>query len=430
MEDDYNEYILQNLIYPYQPEKNDFYNENNKSEDQKFVSIGENHVSNKVSSEKNFLNEKLVNNYPNNLYNIDDINNVEKNSDNKFNINDGLSLNPDVLQYNNNNKIEQPNLNRENFTSQYNTVNGKQIITTNDMISNKLHEIYGTQEINLNNLKNMQYLKVKRKRRKKIEIERDKLNNKEENVNKKRGRIKKGFKKIENQKVNHSKESDDNIIKKINSFYIEEIRKWLNKSFLNEKLSAFQSEKARAKKGCFMKLSPKLISTKIKKNIVLKILNTKLKDIFLTNEISSKYTNVKLDANKKLIDKIYQDNNQHFVIFILEMTFLDGLNYFNGQITDDQIINYFKNNFNFSEKMLKQFVNNFGKIEKLIEKVYIDGKKNGEDTKEYVARINVLCLNYKESFENKCDRRENLNNKKMKNDLEINENSKNSKEGK
>ena len=430
MEDDYNEYILQNLIYPYQPEKNDFYNENNKSEDQKFVSTGENHVSNKVSSEKNFLNEKLVNNYPNNLYNIDDINNVEKNSDNKFNINEGLSLNPDVLQYNNNNKIEQPNLNRENFTSQYNTVNGKQIITTNDMISNKLHEIYGTQEINLNNLKNMQYLKVKRKRRKKIEIERDKLNNKEENVNKKRGRIKKGFKKIENQKVNHSKESDDNIIKKINSFYIEEIRKWLNKSFLNEKLSAFQSEKARAKKGCFMKLSPKLISTKIKKNIVLKILNTKLKDIFLTNEISPKYTNVKLDANKKLIDKIYQDNNQHFVIFILEMTFLDGLNYFNGQITDDQIINYFKNNFNFSEKMLKQFVNNFGKIEKLIEKVYIDGKKNGEDTKEYVARINVLCLNYKESFVNKCDRRENLNNKKMKNDLEINENSKNSKEGK
>ena len=426
-EENYFNFQFVENYYPHEKNNENFYNENNKIEDQKVPSTGENHNSNKVNSEKNDLNENQLINAPNNIYNnFEDIINIEKNSDNKNILGDGLVVNLDIFQ--NNNIIEQPNLNRETHTSQYNTVNGKQIITTNEMITNKLQELYPNPEINIENLKGMQYLKVKRRRRKKSEIERDKENNKEEKVQKKPGRIKKSLKSIEQKNVNHPKESDDNIIKKINTFYVEEIRNWLNKSFLNEKFSNFQNTKYRekVKKEFFMKLSPKLISTKIKKELILKTLNTKFKDIFYYNQISSKYKNAKSDNNKQLIDKIYKEGNQIFVIFILEMTFLEGLNFFNGQIPDQDIISFFKQKYNFPDKLINDFVGNFGKIGKLLEKLYKTGVKNGEDTKDYLTRLNVLCLNYKQSFESKYNRRESKDVDKEKKKPKINKGGDNS----
>ena len=396
----------------YNEKKNEnFYNESNKNEEQKIVSTGENHNSNNLKFEKheiNYINENNLINGSNNIYNnLEEIINEEKNSDNKNLMNnDAVLMNSDIFQ--DNNKIELLNLNRDTYNSQ--TINGKQIITTNEMISNKLQELFNNSEINMDKLKDMQMLKKKKKRRTKKEIERDKtLSQEEKKQDKKKGRIKKDSEENLKSNVNHPKEADDNIVKKINTFYLEEIRKWLNKSFLDENKTNFETSKSREKnkKGIFMRLSPELISNKIKKATILNIMNTKFKDLFYSNKISLKYKKKNPEINRELINKIYKEGKESFVIFILEMKFIEGLNFFNGLIQDEQIINYFKNNYKYSEELVKKFVGNFGKIGSLLDKLYRNSDKDEAETKDYLTKINVLCLNYKESFENKYDRKEN-----------------------
>ena len=398
----------------YYPEKNNenFYNESNKIDEQKIISTGENHNSNNAKSEKNEINENQLINGQKYIYNnIDDMVNLEKNSDNKNLINDNILINSEIFQ--DNNKIDLLYLNRETNNSQYNTINGKLIQTTNDVLTNKFQEIFHDPEIDVDKLKDMQMIKKKRKRRTKEQIEKDKSLTQEEKIEKKPGRIKKGLQLDSKIKVNHSKDADDNIIKKINTHYTEEVRKWLNRSFLNEKRTNFQSEKYRKKsnKGIFLKLSPKLISTKIKKQSMMKIMETKFKDIFSSNEISSKYKIISKDSNKNLIDKIYKEGKEYFIIFILEMKFLDGLDYFSGQIPDEKIINYIKNNSQFSDELIKKFISNFDKIGKWMDKLYSKRDKDDKEIKNYLTKINVLCLNYKQSFEKKYIRGENKKNK-------------------
>ena len=384
----------------YYPEKNNenFYNESNKIDEQKIISTGENHNSNNAKSEKNEINENQLINGPKYIYNnIDDMVNLEKNSDNKNLINDNILMNSEIFQENN--KIDLLNLNRETNNSQYNTINGKLIQTTNDVLTNKFQEIFHDPEIDVDKLKDMQMIKNKRKRRTKKEIERDKSLTQEEKIEKKPGRIK----------------NDLKLNQKINTHYTEEVRKWLNRSFLNEKRTNFQNEKYRKKsnKGIFLKLSPKLISTKIKKQSMMKIMETKFKDIFSSNEISSKYKKISKDSNKNLIDKIYKEGKEYFIILILEMKFLDGLDYFSGQIPDEKIINYIKNNSQFSDELIKKFISNFDKIGKWMDKLYSkrDKDKDDKEIKNYLTKINVLCLNYKQSFEKKYIRGENKKNK-------------------
>ena len=200
----------------------------------------------------------------------------------------------------------------------YDKNNGKKIITTNEMITNKLQEYFKNTQINVDNLKDMQMLKKKRNRRKKSEIEKEKANKLEQEVKikKKQGRINKNNNEKIIIKPNHRKEADDNIIKKINSFLVDSVRDWSNKSFINDECTDFETEKTRIKKNkkCFKKLSPQFISTKIKKELILKTLDSKFKDIFANNEISTKYRNVEPEVNRELIKQIYNENKQHFVI--------------------------------------------------------------------------------------------------------------------
>ena len=98
------------------------------------------------------------------------------------------------------------------------------------------------------------------------------------------------------------------------------------------------------------------------------------------------------------------------------MTFSKCLNYFNGQISDDSIIEDFKKNYNhdYDDKLIREFIYKFEKIDKFLRIEYIKHKKEGNDeksTEEYLTRIRVLCLNYKEEFEKKSERSENKNNK-------------------
>ena len=67
--------------------------------------------------------------------------------------------------------------------------------------------------------------------------------------------------------------------------------------------------------------------------------------VFVNGErVTELGTKINPEINRELINKIYKEGKESFVIFILEMKFIEGLNFFNGQIKDEEIIAYFKKN--------------------------------------------------------------------------------------
>ena len=401
-------------------QEGNFYNENRSEEQKVCSSTGEGNNSNNQSEKKDNSDNHLTNG-GNDIYNnIEENINDAKTSANKISNGDNL----DIFQYNNKNEFNQNKaISNENIS----TINGNQILTSNPIINNKMQELFDSTEINYDNLQNMQMLKKKKRRRKKEEILKErseKITVEIEGKKKSIGRLKKKL--IGKVLINHSKDADDNIIKKINATLLDSVRIWLNNSFLDEDSvqTHFQSQLSRKKKKklLFAKLCPKLITNKVKKGFILKMINTKFKDIFSKFEISPKYKNISNFNNKELIDNIYKENEQNmqnkqpFVIYILELKFIDALNYFSGQISDEKIKSFFAGKF--SEELINQFISKFNKIEKFLDDLYKTLSEDGnskEEIKDYLDKIIVLCLNYKQSFEKKYERSENKN-KKNKND--------------
>ena len=390
-----------------------FYKDTILNDEHKLVNTGENINPNDLILEKNDIKGSNCSNYQLGFYLTpnynDDYLNMENNHLNKIINNYEANYNPEILPDSKNIELNQ----NKNTTCHIDKVNGKQIVVTNDMISNKFVELFNTNQIDKETLKEMQMLKKKKKRRTNAQIEQDKLLQPEVKVEKKMGRHKKGS--VINPKITikHPKDADDNMAKKINTYYIEQIRLWINKSFLDDNLNFISINCIKKKKiNYFFKLSPSLITTNIKKETIIELMKKKFKDIYYNYPISNKYKS-DYEHNKKLIDKIYNEGKQVFVIFILEMTFLEGLNYFNGQITDESIINYFKKNTIYDEKIITKFIQNFSKIGAFLDKLHKDNKGEIDDNslKNYFQKICVLCLNYQDSFENKYDRKENTKNK-------------------
>ena len=110
-----------------------------------------------------------------------------------------------------------------------------------------------------------------------------------------------------------------------------------------------------------------------------------------------------------MIKELYNENNQPFVKFILELKFLDTFNYFIGEIN--------RENFKldllekiYDEKKIKEFLNNFEKIGKFLSKIKNKQEnlnESDENIQDYIGRISLLCLNYKSWFENKYSRSQN-----------------------
>jgi hypothetical protein len=278
----------------------------------------------------------------------------------------------------------------------------------NDLLVGAFKELFNENEINLEKKKEMQLLRKKKKRRTKIEIQKEKEKaSKSEEKKKSLGRKKVSKEEIR-QLSGHSKMSDDNIMKKINSYFLESMRNWLNKSFIDEN-GLFQNIRDRKKlKKMFLKIDPKLITTNLKREKVINIMNMKFKDIF-RNRISSKYMKNKENENEILINDIYKYQNQPFTLFILELRFIEALNYFNGQNNEDDLKILLSRN-NFDKDIINQFINNFDKIDKFLKVIYNKEIKYGnskEEIEDYLQRISLLCLNYKEWFDKKFNRGQN-----------------------
>lgn len=403
-------------------------NENNKSDEQKSINT---HVNNMNISKSNISNVNNLNIKSNCNENIYYNSYIQYNNDKHigYNIfqndhadlikyyNKNLSSNEpiglgDFIQSNCKNYIEQ-DINKKTSNTSYNTanLNGKQIITNNEAMSNALNDMYNNNTINLENKVDMQFLKKKKPRRKKEEVDKEKR----EKSNKIKIKKKLGRKPINDIGISiHTKKSDDNIMKKINSYFLESVRNWINKSYIDSDRKFIPLRTIKKYEKELLKIDPKLIATNLKRKNIMAIMDKKIKDIF-SNAPSSKYKKYENNKNIELINEIYEQN-QPFIIFITDSTFIQIFNIFNGQTTEEELKIYLMEKLNSDEYTINQFINNFDKFKNFAQKIRkkLEGKESEEKTKDYIERILILCLNYRKWFSDKFDRRENKKKKLIK----------------
>lgn len=138
----------------------------------------------------------------------------------------------------------------------------------------------------------------------------------------------------------HTKDSFDNILRKIKSNIFESIRITMNKSLEVYKTKKEEQtpnkktqkqKKGEVKKECFLKLQQSIIiDTNISSN--KKLLYTPLREIF-SQKVSEKMKNYSkdgLDYNKNFIEKIKNDENKAKTNAILDMTFFQCMEHFRG----------------------------------------------------------------------------------------------------
>ena len=371
--------------------------ENNKSENSK----NSFNPTTFIQSEFDVNNKKDYYNLNNHDFNNNPFQNKENNNI-ANNLYENLDIN-DRHYYIQNNDIIKEN----EFSNTITLNNGKVIKPFNKMIVKSIFDLLKISEIDYDKLKDMQLLRNKRRRRTKREIEEEKtLKTEDKNiiVKKKGRRQKEELKNIDENNIDdtHSKKADDNIIKKINTNFLKNYIKWLNSSFLDEK-GNFLPEKNK-----FLNIKP--IFDNLKKQKVTTLMATKFKDI-LINDISEKYKNLEGNPNKNLVEKIYSENKEYFVIFILELTFIDAFHIYNGEKSLDDFKILFLKEKKIEEKKIEEFYNNFNKVDLFLKKIYDDEIKNqpnaDSDIKDYIIRICLLSSNYEIWFKRKFNRKPN-----------------------
>ena len=219
-----------------------------------------------------------------------------------------------------------------------------------------------------NNINEFLSKKTKRERKSKdiFEINKSTSTNNESFSNKNnRGRKKKDA----TYKGNHTKFTDDNMMRKIKCHFFNHINTRLNNSLIDKKES-------------FLKLD-NLINENLKKDFNMELMSKTIKDIYQNSKISNKYKNKKNDSNKELVEKIYTENKEIETIKILDKTYYEL----------------------FSELMQNN-------MDKFCNEIINKEEKNGlphEQSSSFLEKMKILCINYKDWFERKRGReRKNL----------------------
>ena len=179
----------------------------------------------------------------------------------------------------------------------------------------------------------------------------------------------------------HNKFSSDNIIRKIKSNLFDVILRYINASMKEEEVEIYEknSKKIILSKPFLLKISQEIIKNiNVERN--LNLLHSTLKEIF-SNDVSKKVENHGLDKNKKVIEKIYEENKQKRAISILNMTFNQCLEQFRGS------------------KKYKELDG----LEKELQNVINDLKEKGE-SEEYISDFINLVNTFEEYYMNKKPR--------------------------
>ena len=233
---------------------------------------------------------------------------------------------------------------------------------------------------NKEDLKDKKEIKENKMNNKELFIIKNKRKPKKQNKDAKYGR-KKQEKKNNGEKGNHNRYSEDNIIRKIKSFFGKSIYKYINKSLKDSKILKLEID----------------INKNLKRDLNIKLFKKTLKEIYSESKISNKYINEKPEHNRDLIKKIYLENKEIEVIKILNLTYLEAFNIFRGKL---------------NENLLKKIEgidildnHKFEDITSLLDKIKKEEEKNKNgDIEKYINDVINLCKKFENWFEDKIGR--------------------------
>ena len=178
-------------------------------------------------------------------------------------------------------------------------------------------------------------------------------------LQKKRGRKNKTNSNLKDEKEVHSKNKEDNLMRKIRTHLFEFIIILLNSSLID-------------KSEIFHKIDKK-VSENLKKDFNLALNNRTLLDIFQNEKINKRYEKF---SNQELIKKLLKDKKEVETLKLLNLNFL-------------QIYKLIKDNY------LKEYLNTIEHKEIVLENMSID---------EYLESVRTLFLGYEDWFKNKKGR--------------------------
>ena len=173
-------------------------------------------------------------------------------------------------------------------------------------------------------------------------------------------------------KGNHTKFSEDNILRKIKVKFNQKIINYLNSIIIFKNIKNIK--RLKNLKG---KISQ---DNTIKYNI--NIINSKLKDVLSSTEINGKFKLFEKYYNKNVIDTIYNENIKE-LIEILEMTYLDIFKIFRGSSDNGKL-------------------NGLEKLDSVIREIEL---KENDD--EYINKFKNVAMKFESYYNEKLSRRSN-----------------------
>ena len=194
----------------------------------------------------------------------------------------------------------------------------------------------------------------------------------------------------------HNRDSEDNKMRKIKSFFGKNLYLFINDSFSD-------------KTNEFLKLEIS-INKNLKKDFNEQLFKMKIKDIYYNYEISDKYVHFDKDTNRNLIKKIYKEKKETNVIKILDLTYIEAFDIFRRKIKAEKDIKpELKSKINGND-----FLKKFKDFDCFIKKIRHEekGYNNNEDFEEYIKDIKRLCIEFEDWFEKKIGRTRKDNAKK------------------
>ena len=179
----------------------------------------------------------------------------------------------------------------------------------------------------------------------------------------------------------HDKFSDDNLMRKIKSNITNYILTELNNSL-------------RYKKYKFLKWH-KNLTENLKKAFNIELLDRSIMDIISNTPIAKKYKKIDKDSNKKLVQKILEENRESKTIAIFNKKYIEIINEIRF---DENNVYFFLKKIKEKEKNVKQ--------------------NNNIDIEKYIKLIKDLLYNYEKYFYDKVGRQNNTKKKKSKINIE------------
>jgi hypothetical protein len=183
------------------------------------------------------------------------------------------------------------------------------------------------------------------------------------NENKKEGKKLGRKRKNEEREAFHTKDRDDNKMRKVKTYIMNFILDYLNKSIVYNRKQ-------------FLKIN-KNVNQCLRKDFNMSLMQMTIKDIFEQNKINERYNDFKKERNlnQDLIKEIFEKNEDIETIKILNMKYID-------------LVIIYRTEF------LNQFISDLTKKE-----IGAEGKK--EKVESYVEQLKYLLLNYEDWFEQK-----------------------------